>query len=392
MGSLYDLAEQIVAQGITKIEGNIIVDTSLFRSGIDDLGGAGGDYHISPAMLNDNIIGIWVIPGENVGDPATLQILPETPYLTIINETVTVASGGNTTPGVMVAGGASPRVSFENETRNTDGTFTVTLSGEVQLGSTPMLNTYTVSNPAAFIESALHMILAEKSVSSNIDLLAPRDFNSLSEYFTEENRVAELISPPLKYQLLPMMKVSSNLHTVAWLYIVGAIAGNDPENALLTGLEMQANLFREFGVEPNIPVEEQLTMADIASILYSPRSFTNFLNNIYTTDYFEDFLFTLPIMGVDGTLDDVDSGLAASGNTFAKTGTRLDMVMADGVRQVVLSNNLAGFIQLPDGQFVTFSIFCMHTTNNRNLDPLRQAFGEIISAVYEYSAIRGQME
>jgi len=183
-----------------------------------------------------------------------------------------------------------------------------------------------------------------------------------------------------------MMKVSSNLHTVAWPYVIGAIAGNNPENALATGMEMQADLFRQFGVSPNLPIEEMLTMADMASVLYAPESFTNFLNNIYATEYFEDFLFTLPIMGVDGTLDIVDSMLTASGNTFAKTGARLDMTMVDGMRQSTISSNLAGFIQLPDGQFVTFSIFCMYTSNNRNTDPLRQALGEIINAVYEHLA------
>ena len=72
-----------------------------------------------------------------------------------------------------------------------------------------------------------------------------------------------------------------------------------------------------------------LIMADMASVLYAPESFTNFLNNIYATEYFEDFLFTLSIMGVDGTLDNVNPTLAASGNTFAKTGGRLDMTMVE---------------------------------------------------------------
>jgi len=385
LGSLYELAEQIAAYGIREIEGNIIIDDSLFREGIDDLGGAGGNYHISPSMLNDNIIGILVNPGENVGDPAIIQILPETPYLTVINETITTAASESTGGGVLVAGGGAG-VSFENDTLNTDGTRTVTLSGNVQIGSPTLLCTYTVPEPTAFAEAALHMILAEKGITSNIDLTRVHDFIGLSEYYTDENRVAELVSPSLMHQLLPMMKVSSNLHTVAWPYIAGAIVGNDPENALSTGLEMQADMFRRFGVEPSVPVEEMLTMTDMAHILYTPESFTNFLNNVNNTLYFEDFLYTLPIMGVDGTLDDMNPNLTATGNVFAKTGRRLDMVMVDGMRQSTITNTLAGYIKLPDGQYVTFSMFCQHTSNSRNADPLHQAFGEIINAVYEYLA------
>ncbi|MCL2564495.1 MAG: D-alanyl-D-alanine carboxypeptidase [Defluviitaleaceae bacterium] len=389
LGSLYELARQIAARGIREIRGNIIVDNSLFREGSDNLGAGVGDYIISPIMLNDNIIGVWVNPGEDVGEPAVLQILPETPYLTIINEVTTAPPAVNAgVGGVVMQGGAGVGggIRFENDIRNPDGTRTVTISGDINLGGAPVFRTYTVPEPASFAEAAFHMILEEKGIISNINLTRTHNFNILREYYTEENLLAQLISPTLRYQLMPMMKLSSNLHTVAWPYIVGAIAGDDSENAMAQGLLMQAEMFERTGVKPSIPIEGIQTIAEMAMVLYTPASFTNFLNYLYTTPYFNDYSITLPIMGVDGTLDDVDPNLEASGNVFAKTGRVMNMTMniADGTRQIIIINNWAGFIELPDGQFVTFSLFSQYSPDMPNALLMQQAAGDIVNLVYKY--------
>jgi len=389
LGSLYELAQQIAARGIREINGNIIVDNSLVREGGDNLGGISDDYIISPIMLNDNIIGVWVSPGENEGDPAIIQALPETPYLTIINETTTAAPTGNGGgSGVVMqgGGGAGQGVRFESDIKNPDGTRTVTMVGAIASDSTPLFRTYIVPEPTSFAESAFHMILEGKGISSNIDLLRTHNFNELSEYYTEENRLAELTSPPLRYQLMPMMKLSSNLHTVAWPYIVGAVAGDDAENAMQRGLAMQSEMFERTGVEPSVPIGSIPTIAEMAMVLYTPASFTNFLNYLYTAPYFNDYLITLPIMGVDGTLDDIDPNLAASGNVFAKTGRVMSMTMADGVRQIIIINNWAGFIKLPSGQIVIFSLFSQYSPDMPNALVMQQAAGDIVNIIYTHLA------
>jgi D-alanyl-D-alanine carboxypeptidase/D-alanyl-D-alanine-endopeptidase (penicillin-binding protein 4) len=388
LDSLYDLAEQIVASGIREITGNIIVDTSLFLEERSTMGGSGGEdgYSFSPSMLNDNIVGIMVTPGENIGEPAILTISPETPYLTIINEITTTAPPENAAAGMMMGGFAQgPR--FENDTLNPDGTRTITFAGEVAQGSLPRLHIYNVPEPAAFAASALHMILDTLGVSSNLDLLAVHDFDALSVHYTHENRIAEIISLPLRYQLMPMMKISSNVHPGVWASISSIHDGGDSQEPFTRWLEKITELFEYIGTESAVPFDEvQSVLEVVASLLYSPRYFSYFLNYVYSRPYFEDFLLTLPIMGVDGSLDDIDPNLPASGNVFAKSGTAMTRVMTEGGAQINVAYTLAGFIELPEGEMVTFSVFSEYSSAMPGHEHLRQAVAEIVNAVYEYLA------
>jgi len=381
LGSLYEFARQIAASGITKIEGNIIVDDSLFRGGRDN---TLGEYSISPIVINDNIIDIWVTPGEKEGDSAILQIMPDTPYVTIVNETTTgkpnedsaSSSGVKTTSG----GQFSQGLVFENETKNTDGTYTVTLSGTVARGDSPILSAYIIPEPEHFTETALKMILEENGIVSNVDLLGSHDFDSLSVNYTDENKVAEIVSPPLSDQLLPMMKLSSNMHTAAWPYIIGAIVGGESKNAKMKGYEMQADLFRKTNVVTNSNLEN---LHEVLEIYYSPDDYTNFLNHIYTSPYYKEYVSTLCIMGYDG-LNSISSNLSASGHAFGKPGTLNAATKSpDGKMQPSVTSALAGFMELPDGRVVSFSVFTEYPTKSPNSDIAQIAIGDIINAVYE---------
>ena len=385
LDSLYEFAERIAASGITNIEGTIIVDDSLFVEGRDSLGGS-GEYIISPIMINDNLVDVWVIPGENVDEPAILKIMPDTPYLTILNKVMTTAPGenqGEQGRGIVTPFGQKPR--FENDIINPDGTHTAILSGTVVLGDKPVLCTYIIPEPARFAEIALKMVLEEKGISSNVDLLQYPDLNALSVNYTDENKVAEIVSPSLRDELLPMMKVSSNLHTAAWPYLVGAITGHEPENARKKGLKMQAEMYREAGVDLNVPLEDFQELSEIAGTRYSPKSYTNYLKYLHDQSYFDEYLTILPILGVDGISNDIDANLAAAGHVFAKTGTAMSMTRtSDGQAQGFLVKALAGFMELPNGQIVSFSVFIDYSTMNPNPASAQKAIGDIVNAVYEH--------
>ena len=375
LASLYDFAEQIAANGIESIEGNIIIDDSLFPLANDNLGGT-GDYSISPIMINDNLIDILITPGEKEGDPAAIKVMPETPYVTFINEVTTVAPAGNLSPGMMVR-----KPGFESDTMNPDGTRTVTVTGSVASDTEPVLSVYCIPDPARFVESALAMVLEEKGISANVDLLEEYDFDALSTHYTEENKVAELISPPLAMELMPMMKLSSNMHTAAWPHVVGAIVTGESEHARMRGFEIQAEMYERIGVEINVPLED---IQNVSSIRYAPKSYTNYLNYLTEQAWFDEYITILPILGVDGTLGAVEPGSAAAGNVFAKTGGGMNSRMVDGERQAYIVSALAGFMILPDDQIVTFSIFTDYETSSPSMNPARSAINDIVSAVYEH--------
>ncbi len=91
LAGLDKLAAQVVAAGITKVAGNVIVDARLF-----------GAFRvpnqmllITPIIVNDNLIDVTIIPTKP-GEKALVQWRPVTAAFTVTSDAVTVAAGGKT--------------------------------------------------------------------------------------------------------------------------------------------------------------------------------------------------------------------------------------------------------------------------------------------------------
>ncbi len=73
-----ELAAQVAARGVKRVEGRVIVDASLFREGARELGTGAV---ISPISVNDNCVDITVAPGAKVGDAVAVTVSPQTSYV-----------------------------------------------------------------------------------------------------------------------------------------------------------------------------------------------------------------------------------------------------------------------------------------------------------------------
>jgi len=380
--SIREIAGQVAAHGIKRIEGRILVDTSLFSEAKGEAGGT-GKFTVSPIVINDNLVDVMVTPGSREGEPGALRISPETTYVKVINQTKTTAPSAAPASGMPQMGPGALR--FADDVTNADGTHIVTLTGNIPLGSRPTLRAYRVPEPVRFAETVLAEALREKGISAKVDLLATPEYQALSAFHTHENRVAEHISPPLSEQVKVMLKVSSNPHTVQFPYLVGAIAGRDKENAKKTGNGFQEKLFKKAGMDS----PRGNSGGDFGE-KYSPDSFIKFLTYMSQQSYFPKYLGALPIMGKDGSLAQVQVNSAAAGHVYAKTGTGLSMRLA-AVNSGTTKNAaqvfkaLAGFIEPPDGQFVVFAVFLEFEDQRgfKAVEQLNQVMGEIASVVYE---------
>ncbi|MBO0720351.1 MAG: D-alanyl-D-alanine carboxypeptidase/D-alanyl-D-alanine-endopeptidase [Blastocatellia bacterium] len=360
--SIRQLAFQVAAHGIRRIEGRVLVDASLFPETKDT--GGNGEITVSPMMINDNLIDVTVTPGPQEGEPAKLHISPETAYLKIINQTITMAASEPPPPP------RSPgSLQFVDDTTSADGTHTIVLTGNIPQGSRPILTTYRIPEPARFAEVALAEELRKIWISSEVDLLANPDFHALSRFYTPKNMVARIVPPPLSDQVKPMLKLSSNPHTITFPYLVGAIAGHDSENAKRTGLEFQQRLFERAGVDLNGWDPENGT--------FTPDFFTKFLTYMMQQPYFPIYRNDLPILGVDEPLDS-----PAAGHIYAKGGGAMRTDPATTMTQQIAA--LDGFIELPDGRFIVFATF-LEINGQGQVDSakLTGVMGEIASVVYE---------
>ncbi len=117
------LARDVAAKGIRKIEGRVYVDATL----LPEVGREGGtDVLMSSIMVNDNVIDLVGIPGAKAGDPVKLSVSPQTSYLHFTNTLTTGPSD------------SKPAFDSSSPAANADGSFTVTLTGSTPPVPPPM--------------------------------------------------------------------------------------------------------------------------------------------------------------------------------------------------------------------------------------------------------------
>jgi D-alanyl-D-alanine carboxypeptidase len=297
-----------------------------------------------------------------------------------------------------------------------------------------------VPEPVQFAEMLLVESLRARGISARVDLLTRTDEGALAAFYRPENRVAELVSPPLSDEVKPMLKLSSNPQTLHFPYLVGAIAGHEKQNARQAGQEIRQKLFEKAGVVRGFKLGGELGMDR-----YSADAFITFLTYMSQQPWFAQYLHALPILGKDGTVAKLQAGTPAAGHIYAKTGTgiwmnepsdrgevtnaapskrgeltkaapsnRGNVTMAapskrgemtqvgpaGGLRLTFkgkppqnganLVKALAGYLELPDGRYIVFTEF-LEMEGVRGLkgfDRFDQVMGEIASAVYESLASR----
>ncbi|HEY6904717.1 MAG TPA: D-alanyl-D-alanine carboxypeptidase/D-alanyl-D-alanine-endopeptidase, partial [Candidatus Acidoferrales bacterium] len=219
------LARDVAAKGIRKIQGRVLIDTSLFPDGPRE---GGTNVVMSSIMVNDNVIDILATPGAKEGNPVSLTISPETSYVKIINR-------GFTSPA-----GTEPSFNSQDFTTNPDGTVTVALSGSLPVGSKPRPSIIAVPSPTQFTETVFREALSAASiVIKSPSGPAPADFASFTRFYTTENQVAEHVSPPLSEEIKVTLKVSQNLHAGMGPYLLGALAAKDTRDPLDAGFRVE---------------------------------------------------------------------------------------------------------------------------------------------------------
>jgi serine-type D-Ala-D-Ala carboxypeptidase/endopeptidase (penicillin-binding protein 4) len=357
--TLLDIARRVAARGIKRINGRVLIDTSLFRSGREKFGLGNRTIPVTPIMVNDNVIDVQVYPGRRVGDPAVLKATPDVGYLRITNEVRTIAAGSPPQP-----------FTFVDDVESPDGTHVVRLTGEIAVDREKSFTCYYLEDPVRFAEMAFTHALREVGIRTQAN---PRDVPRLDGPASGHPRrylVTEHVSPPVS----EATKVMSNLHSAHWPYLVGAIAGRDPENANAVGKALQRKLQEAAGLDPGHTAETRFT----------PDYYLQFLAYLTRQPYFEHFHELLSVMGRSGSLANVQVDSPAVGYVFAKPGHTAGLH---------LGTALAGYIDPPDGKRVAFALYMEKPqlpTDDQNAvwDQGTESQGEIVTAVWEHYVTR----
>jgi dihydroorotase/N-acyl-D-amino-acid deacylase len=365
------LAADVATKGIKRIEGRVLIDSSLFPDG----GREGGtDVVISSIVVNDNVIDLTAKPGAKAGDPVALDVSPKTSYITFQNHLTTSATG------------SSPQIQEPVTTTNPDGTVIVTLAGSLPTGAAPITAPYPVPSPTPFAQTTLREALIAAGVEiKSPQNAAPPDFNAYARFYIPENQIAEHVSLPLSEEIKVTLKVSQNLHASMGPYLLGTLVGHNQADPTHAGFKIENAFLQEAKLDLSGASQGDGEGGSTAD-LFSPDFMVHYLTYWTTRPEYPVFFKALPILGKDGTLAKIQTTSPAAGYVHAKTGTFGSEDKLNG-KMMLNGKGLAGYVLTASGQKLVFAAYVNHVSLAPDPDAAQQvagqALGEIAAAAYD---------
>jgi len=370
-----ELARQVFSHGVRRIEGRVLVDTSLFPEGEAELGTGAV---ISPIVVNDNLVDVTASPAATVGDPVRLQISPATAYVKFTNDARTGAAD------------SKPEINWTNDATNPDGSHSVTVTGNMPGGKPSILFAYAVPRPSRFAEMTLAQALGEAGVTvASGGPAAKPDFKVLAAAYTPQHQLAEHISPPLVEEVKVTLKVSQNLHASIMPYLLGAVLAHAQSEFALAGFSLEHDFLEKAGLDLS-GASQSDGAGGAHSDCFTPDFMVHYLEYMSGQKDFPVFFRALPILGRDGTLWNIQVHSRAAENVRAKTGTLGEYNALDR-NLMVTAKGLAGYITNTAGKRWAFAAYV-----NRVAVPDEQAITEIVGqlmgeiAAAGYDTLEGQ--
>ncbi len=166
------------------------------------------------------------------------------------------------------------------------------------------------------------------------------------------NLVAEHVSPPLSEDAYITLKVSDNLHAALMPYIWAVYLAHAKSDYLKAGFALEARMLSAAGLD----VESGGAAGRRRrSAFFTPISWFGISRGCECKPWYRYLLRGLPIMGVDGTLVNIQRGSPARGKVFAKTGTDDGTNYLNGGE--IVEKGLAGYITTRGGHHVAFAFY-----------------------------------
>ncbi len=346
---LRELAAQVAKSGITAIDGRVVVDASLFP---DQGPEAGTGAIVSPIVVNDNLVDVIVTPGAKPGDPVSIGVSPQTPYVTFVNRATTSAAK------------SEPTIDLSKDKTNPDGTHTVTITG-TQAAGKPILWAYRVPEPKRFAEDAFTVALAGAGIRVSAPQAAAPAFDAAAAAasYVPANLVAKHVSPPLSEDVYLTLKVSDNLHAGLLPYMWAVYVAKAKRKFLKAGFAQERALLAGAGLDLRGAVQQDGLGA---FAFFAPDFMVRYLAWCSAQPWYPQLHRALPILGVDGTLFNVQNGTPAAGKVFAKTGTwGSDNLLDDNE---LVTKGLAGFMTTRRGHHLAFAFYINRMSGKGSVD------------------------
>jgi D-alanyl-D-alanine carboxypeptidase/D-alanyl-D-alanine-endopeptidase (penicillin-binding protein 4) len=366
LAGLEYLAREARDAGIREVTGDVIVDDRLF---VPALATGSGPRHVSPIIVNDNVIDILIEPARKAGEAARVWSQPVTQFMAMDAQVETVAAAEAPEFQVRTAG---PR--------------RFVVRGKIPVGHARVVKIYEVQEPASFARALLIEALLRRGVKVAASPLAENVGDNLParRAVARLPKVASYTSPPFSEFIRVILKVSHNLHASTLPLLLATRKG---QGTLDAGMKRQGEVLKSLGVEPGTISFGGGAGGDRAD-LASPRATVGLLRTMATRPEFGVYEAALPILGRDGTLAKaVAPESPARGHARAKTGTFYVENGLDG-RTILTSKALAGYLETSSGRSLVFAFFVNNVpleapTPERSISDATSAAGRVLGKLCE---------
>src|SRR5215472_14916718 len=152
---LEDMANQVAASGLKRVDGDLIGDDTFYSPERYGPGWAQDDLQwidgapVSALTFNDNVVFLNIQPGEHDGDKALVTVEPATGYYEIDSRVVTTAAG------------VTRKIGMHRET----GSKRVVLWGTLPLGDPGMKEALAVDDPAQLTAELFRGMLERRGIA-----------------------------------------------------------------------------------------------------------------------------------------------------------------------------------------------------------------------------------
>jgi len=282
-----------------------------------------GAPHLSALNINDNSIEIFV-EGTTVDSQANIILTPETEYVVVDNQSITVPS---TVPN-----------DFEIDRDWLNRKNTIIVEGKVRIGEIIDSSDHTEKLNLLEPEKYFLTLFKEKLNEEGIYVQGKLGLQKLASnavYLSSINRSIDSV-------IVNVNKDSDNLSAEMILY---ALALNDSGAPAIAenGIETIKRLVDSIGLDP-----DDYSFADGSGVsrysLVSAELLLELLKYMYRQPDFYRYYNSLSIAGLDGTLEKRMIDSDAEGRVYAKTGTLAGV------------STLAGYVITLDANLIAFSI------------------------------------
>jgi len=354
--ALVELADALVAKGVKEISGDVIGDDSYFPRErypngweIDDMVWEYGAA-ISAIVVDDNTVALSLTPGEQAGNAVQAAVTPATPDFTVENDVVTSAAD------------VKPDLTLTRE----PGSHLVVVKGSLPAKSAPRKLVLSIEEPAQHAAALLKRLLEERGVKIAGVARARHDH---AEPGGDPVVLAEHASVPLGDSVKLINKISQNLHTEMLLRTVARQNGvwAKPEDLA----KVASDFYSVAGIAPDDVIQSDASGLSRRDLV-TPRAIVTLLIFAQKQSWFATYYASLPVAGVDGTLEDRMKNTPAAGRIHAKTGS------VEHVR------TLSGFAETASGRRVIFS-FLSNNQGGRSHEAADALTGLCVAMLEEFN-------